>query len=196
MIVTAVQPVGAQSYAAAQNGYAVPAMLVSNPLTSRSRVGRHGDRGFADWGYAYDPYFYPDSHAFEPSVMVIVVPTQQAQQAQPSPAPTPAPPKELAQAKVDEYHWPSSAGGSSGTYSIVTNDGQVQLAAWVWVQGDALCYSTPEHNAGRVLIDSIDPQATRQRNAGQQLPWLPSNTATELSLGVAVHQNTGRNSRG
>jgi hypothetical protein len=39
----------------------------------------------------------------------------------------------------------------------------------VWVQDDALCYVTPDGSESCMPIDSIDRQATLQRNAEKQL---------------------------
>jgi hypothetical protein len=45
----------------------------------------------------------------------------------------------------------------------------------VWGQDDAVCYATPDGGQGRMLIDSIDRKATRQRNAEKQPNfWLPA----------------------
>jgi hypothetical protein len=164
-------------------GYAVPTLVISNPLrwgqSSGSPAGRHGDSGYHDWGYASDPFFYPENYGDAyPVLTSAIVAMPVMQKADAPPPPTPARPQML------EYHWPSSDSGSSATtYSIVSKDGRVLLAAAVWVKDNALCYYTPDHSTGRIRIDSIDRQATRQRNGQQQLNlWLPPERQTDLSL--------------
>jgi hypothetical protein len=160
----------------------VPALVTSNPRRwgLRAPVGRHGDRRFGDWGYAPDPYFYPEeyeqTYPVPPSITVVTASIQQAA-TPPQPRPAPAP------SEMREYHWPSSGSGSSATtYSIVGKDGRVQFVTAVWVQGNAVCYYRPDHSTGRMPLDSIDRQATRQRNAEQQLLWLPRESQADSYL--------------
>jgi hypothetical protein len=152
------------------------------PCADKPELCHHGDSGFPDWGYASDPAFYPDnygdSYTVLPSAFVAIPVIQQAD----------APPQPTASAPVRsemrEYHWPSSGSDSSATtFSFVSKDGRVQSATAVWVQGNALFYYTPDHSTGRILIDSIDREATRQLNAGKHLNlWLPPERQTDLSL--------------
>jgi hypothetical protein len=170
-----------------QVGDAVPTFVISSPLRwgLRSPVGRHGDKGFRDWGYAPDPYFYPEDYynvyPLLPSFIVVTTVIQQAD----------APPQRTlpqARSEMSEYHWPPSGSGSSATtYSIVSKDGRVQFATAVWVQGSALCYYRPDHSTGRMPVDSIDIQATRQRNAEQQLLWLPLENQTASYTSSSRH---------
>ena len=152
-------------------GNVVPALVISNPRRWFQPPGspsRHGD-GFPDSGYAADP-FYPETddypYPLRPSAIVAVPVIQTAD--------TPPPPP-TAESYMREYHWPSSGSGSSAaTYSIVSKNGKVLLAAAVWVHDNVLSYYTPDHNTGRIPVDSIDRQTTRQRNAEQQIVlWLP-----------------------
>jgi hypothetical protein len=161
---------------------AAPAMVISNPRRwgLRGSRGRHGDRAFGDWGYAPDPYFYPeeydDLYPVPPTFIVVTTLTRQADApAQATPAP--------AKSEMREYNWPSSGSDSSKTtYSIVSRDGQVEFATAVWVQGNEIGYYRPDHSTGRMTVDSIDSQATRQRNAEQKLLWLPSESQTDSYL--------------
>lgn len=152
------------------------------PCADKPELCHHGDSGFPDWGYASDPAFYPYnygvSHTVLPSAIVAmpVVP-----QADTPPQPTASAP---ARSEMREYHWPSSGSDSSATtFSLVAKEGRVQSATAVWVQGNALCYYTPHHSTGRMLVDSIDREATRQLNAEKQLNlWLPPERQTDLAL--------------
>jgi hypothetical protein len=154
-------------------GNVVPALVISNPRRWFQPPGspsRHGD-GFPDSGYASDPFFYPetydDAYPVGPSAIVAVPVILNAD--------TPPPPPPTPESDMRDYHWPSSGGRSSATtYSIVSKDGKVLFAAAVWIQDNVLSYYTPDHNTGRIPIGSIDRQATRQRNAEQQIIlWLP-----------------------
>jgi len=126
--------------------------------------GRNGDKGFGYWGYACDP-LYADNNGNgypAPSVTVAIPPVVAALPARPPDRPI--------RPEVHEYNWPSSPSDSSAaSFSIVSKDGRVQSAIAVWVQDDALCYVTPDGSESRMPIDSIDRQATRQRNAETQL---------------------------
>ena len=80
------------------------------------------------------------------------------------------PPEPSIRPEVQEYNWPSAPSDSNAaSFSIVSKDGQVQSATAVWVQDDTLCYVTPDGSESRMPIDSIDRQATGQRNAEKQL---------------------------
>ena len=154
------------------------------PCADNPELCHHGDSGFPDWGYASDPAFYPDnygdSYTALPSAIVAIPAIQQAD-APPQPTPASAP----VRSEMREYHWPSSDSedSSATTFSLVSKDGRVQSATAVWVQGNALCYYTPDQSTGRMLIDSIDREATRQFNAGKHLSlWLPPEHQTDLSL--------------
>lgn len=154
------------------------------PCADTPELCHHGDSRFPDWGYASDPAFYPDnygdSYAVLPSAIVAMPAIQQAD-ALPQPTPASAP----ARSEMREYHWPSSnsENSSATTFSLVSKDGRVQSAIAVWVQGNALCYYTPDQSTGRMPIDSIDREATRQLNAGKHLNlWLPLERQTDLSL--------------
>ncbi len=166
-------------------GDAVPVLAVSNPRRwgLRRSAGRHGDTGFGDWGYVPDPYFYPegdaDPYPVLPGIIVLIPVIQKAE--------TPPPPPATARPEIHEFHGPSSSSSSGTTYSIVSKDGRVQRAALVWVEGDALGYYAPDHSTGLAPIDSLDLQATRQRNAGQQLPWLPAQSQTTFCLNADAH---------
>ncbi len=122
--------------------------------------------------YACDPYYAGNSAR---SVM-IAMPWFVAP---PAPAPPP-PPQPTVRSEVREYHWPSSGSDSSAaTFSIFSKDGQPQSAVMVWVEDDALCYVTSGGSQGRMPIDSIDRQATHQRNAEKRLNfWLPDESST------------------
>lgn len=165
-----------------QIGRSVPALAISNPRRwgLRSPVGRHGDRGFGDWGYASDPYFYPDDYAeadwVRPSITVIATAIQQSDA---PPQPSPAPPR----SEMHEYEWPpADSAARPTTYLIVCKDGRVQVATAVWVQGDTLWFYTPDHSTGRLPLDFVDNRTTRQRNGEQQLHWLPSDNQTDSYL--------------
>jgi len=131
--------------------------------------GRNGDKSFPSWGYACDP-FYAGNYGGDHSAPSVTIAIPQAV------APAPPPPAPPVRPEVREYHWPSSGSHSSGaTFSIVSKDGRVQSAAMVWVQDNTLCYLAPGGSQGRMPIDSIDRQATRQRNAEKHLNfWLPA----------------------
>ena len=154
------------------------------PCADTPELCHHGGSRFPDSGYASDPAFYPDnygdSYAVLPSAIVAMPAIQQAD-ALPQPTPASAP----ARSEMREYHWPSSdsENSSATTFSLVSTDGRVQSAIAVWVQGNALCYYTPDQSTGRMPIDSIDREATRQLNAGKHLNlWLPPERQTDLSL--------------
>jgi len=149
-------------------GGAVPVRGTSNSIWSPDppcgrRADGHGDNGYAYWG-ACDPLYagnYGGDYA-SPSVSVAI-----PQVVAPPLAAVPSPP---VRPEVHEYHWPSSPSDSSATtFSIVSKDGRVQSASAVWVQDDALGYVTPDGSESRMPMDSIDRQATRQRNAEKQL---------------------------
>jgi len=153
------------------------------PCADKPELCHHGDSGFPDWGYASDPAFYPDNYGDSYTVLpsaIVAIPV--IQQAYAPPQPTASAP---ARSEMREYHWPSSGSedSSATTFSLVSKDGRVQSATAVWVQGNALCYYTPDQSTGRMLIDSIDRESTRQLNAGKQLNfWLPPERQTDLSL--------------
>jgi hypothetical protein len=154
------------------------------PCTDLPEVCHHGDSNFPDWGYASDPAFYPNNKRVAHPLLsraIVTIPVI----LQPN-APAPPTPATL-RSEVHEYTWQSSASDSSATtFSIVSKDGRVRLAVAVWLQGDALCYYAPDHSTGRIPLDSIDREATRQRNAEQQLSLsLPPNHETDLSLTAA-----------
>ena len=133
------------------------------PCDRPAQAGRHGDKGFPYWGYACDP-----SYAGPAPSVTVAIPQVAAPPVPPPPAPTIRP-------EVREYNWPSfSSDSSATTFSIISKDGRVQSASMVWVQDDAVCYATPDGGQDRMPIDSIDRKATRQRNADQQLNWLPA----------------------
>jgi hypothetical protein len=124
-----------------------------------------GDNGYPSWGHACDPlYAGNNGNGYLAPSVTVAIPQVVA-------APPPARPSEPPiRPEVHEYHWPSSHSDSSATaFSIVSKDGRVQSATAVWVQDDALCYVTPDGSESRMPIDSIDRQATRQRNAEKQL---------------------------
>ena len=160
---------------------AVPAVVNPNVswwgYPSRGwRAGRHGDMGFHDSGYASDPFYYRDDYPAQPDFGVVIVVKPPVE---PSPK-LPDPPPPPIRSEMREYHWPSSGNDSSAiTFSIVCKDGRVQSATAVWVQGDTLSYIRPDGGIGRMPIDSIDREGTRQRNAEKQLRFhLPAeNTA-------------------
>lgn len=152
------------------------------PCVVNPELCHHGKSGFPDWGYASDPAFYPanygDSYTGLPSAIVSVPVIQQTDAPR---QPTPA----SVQSEMREYHWPSldSEHSSATTFSLVSKDGRVQSATAVLVQGNALCYYTPDQSTGRMRIDSIDREATQQLNAGKHLSlWLPPERQTDLSL--------------
>jgi hypothetical protein len=134
----------------------------------------NGYGGYAsDYGYGgvFDPFYadrYVDSAPAPQAGVVVLMPQVEL----PPPPPPPPPP---IQPETREYQWPASASDSSATtFSIVSKDGQVQLATAVWVQDNALCYFTPDGRKGRIQIGSVDRQSTRQRNAENHLNlWLP-----------------------
>ena len=155
----------------------VPEWAYRDPCVETPEVCTHGSSGFPDWGYASDPAFYPNTsrglYPVLPSAVVAVPVIQQAYTPAPPASPSPAP--AVARSEMREYHWPSAASDASAkTYSIVSKDGHVQSATAVWVQDNAVCYYTPDRSTGRMPIDSIDLEATHQRNADKQLNlWLP-----------------------
>ena len=122
------------------------------------------DKGFGYWGYACDPLYADNNGNGYPAPSVTVAIPQVV-------AALPARPPELPiRPEVHEYNWPSSPSDSSAaSFSIVSKDGRVQSATAVWVQDDTLRYVTPDGSESRMPIDSIDRQATRQRNAEKQL---------------------------
>lgn len=168
-------------------GDTVPILLIADSGRWGPSIypgARHGDTGYPDWGYASDPYFYPgkypDPYSLPPGPSVAMPVIQKAAESSP-PIPTPAPPKP----EMHEYHWPSSSSDSNSTtaYSIVSKDGRVLLAAAVWIEGSTLCYYTPDHTTGRILIDSIDRQETHRRNLQQKLNLrLPPEHRPDLSV--------------
>jgi hypothetical protein len=100
--------------------------------------------------------------------MIIVMPQLQMPE-QPAPPPTPIRPE------TREYNWPESATSpAASTFSIVSNDRREQPAVAVWAQDHSLCYIAPNGTSGRTPIESIDREATIQRNAEKNLRlWLP-----------------------
>jgi hypothetical protein len=132
--------------------------------------GHPADTGFPSWGYASDPFYggnHGNNSSAQPSIVVlipqVVAPSQ--------PAPVAAPPQPV-RSETAEYHWPSSGGDSSAdTFAIVSKDGRVQSSTAVWMQDDALCYIASD-GSGRIPIDLIDREATRQRNTATQLNLL------------------------
>ena len=158
------------------------------PCTDMPELCHHGHSNFPDWGYASDPAFYPDHNLDAYQVLpsaVVTIPVIRQPNAPAPPTFTPAPPTPApSRSELRQYSWHSSERDSSATtFSIVSNDGWVQLAAAVWVQGNALCYYGPDHSTGRIPLDSIDREATRQRNAAKQLSLsLPPTHETDLSL--------------
>ena len=127
-------------------------------------AGRNGDKGFGYWGYACDPFYAGNNSNGYPAPSVTVAIPQIVADL------TPRPPEPQIRPEIHEYHWPSSPSDSSAaSFSIVSKDGRVQSAIALWVQDDALHYVTPDGSESRMPIDSIDRQATRQRNAEKQL---------------------------
>jgi hypothetical protein len=134
-----------------------------NPSCGRP-AGRNGDKGFGYWGYACDPLYANNNVNGYPAPSVTVAIPQVV-------AALPArPPEPPIRPEVHEYNWPSSPSDSSAaSFSIVSKDGRVQSAIAVWAQDDTLCYVTPDGSESRMPIDSIDRQATLQRNVEKQL---------------------------
>jgi hypothetical protein len=140
-----------------------------------NRWGNSGSNyGYAGYGpdygydYAFDPFYanrdVEPNPAPQPGLVVLMPQVE----ALPPPPPPPIRPE------TREYTWPAAETDSSATFSIVSKDGQVQSATAVWVQDQTLCFFTPDGNKGRMAIESVDRQATRQRNAEKQLSlWLP-----------------------
>ena len=126
-------------------------------------TGRNGDNGFGYWGYACDPFYGNNGNGYPAPSVTVAIPHVVAA----LPARPPEPP---IRPEVHEYNWPSSPSDSSAaSFSIVSKDGGVQSATAVWVEDDALRYVKPDGSESRMPIDSIDRQATRQRNAEKQL---------------------------
>ena len=134
------------------------------PCDRQAQALRNGER-FPYWGYACDPFYAGNnsSGSRAPS-MTVTIPQVVA-----TAAPPPAPASPI-RPELREYHWPSSGSDSNATtFSIVAKDGETHSATMVWVQDNALCYATPDGSQRRMPIDSIDLEATRQRNAEKQL---------------------------
>lgn len=110
---------GSVSVLRAGDAVPAPAIVITNPSRwgLAPRTGRNGDKGYGVWGYAPDPYFYPEEYAERyaliPNLVVVPPVTQPAPPQQPPPpAAAPAAP---VHSDIREYHWPASATNSSGT---------------------------------------------------------------------------------
>ena len=172
------------SWAGGNGDSRTPDWAYRPPCTERADLCRHGDTHFSESGYASDPAFYPEAHddvyAVLPSSIVTVPVMQQA-----APPPTTPAPR---QSEISEYIWRSSSDDSHTTsFFIVAKDGLVQSALAVWVQGKALCYYAPDGSTGRMPIDSIDVETTRQRSAGHW-PSFGCFSATTYSIASSSGQ--------
>src|SRR5207249_5074347 len=124
-------------------------------------------------GYSsyFDPFYggdyagyYGNGNQGKPSPGIIVLMPQVELPEPPAPPPPPIRPQ------IREYQWPASSDDSAAaSFTIVSKDQRVQSAVAVWVQDKFVCYFAPDGSSGRMPIDSIDREATRQRNAEKQL---------------------------
>jgi len=92
--------------------------------------------------------------------------------APPVPEPFPPPPPDRpARMVIHEYSWPAAAPPYGRAFTIVLKDGRVMRAAAVWRTDDALNFTGADGGGGRLMLNSIDIEATRTLNAQAGLVW-------------------------
>jgi len=75
------------------------------------------------------------------------------------------PPPPPATPVVHEYSWPESSGDGGKAFAIISKNGTVQPAIAVWVQGDRLCFITPDGISRQLPLDEVDRQSTTRINS-------------------------------
>ena len=84
----------------------------------------------------------------------------------------PPPPPEPARPVLHEYHWSQAEGDSAAAFSLVLNGGEVRRAIAVWMQGEFVSYIAPDGNSGRIRVNALNREVTRQLNAEKHLKLL------------------------
>jgi hypothetical protein len=142
--------------------------LAPSPIVPAQR----GFRGFRN-GFGYGlPFLWADGEEYPeqgPPRLMWVVP----QQAQPAPKP-PEPPKLVVHDYTKEFG-PETPGDTRTTFSIVGSDRTIRSAIAVWVQHDTLSYIAPDGGQGKLPMESVNREQTKQVNAEKGLTlWLPA----------------------
>jgi hypothetical protein len=146
----------------------VPTVGATRPPNPGGRFSRSS--AFVPSGFPL--YFGGSDYGYPPPSNVIIV-----EQTPPQTIVQPAP-VENVQAVIHEYQpgapVPPAAVEEQPAFAIVLKDGSVLSAAAVSVKDDVLHYVDPDGQHGRLLLNSIDRQATqkenRQRNLELRIP--------------------------
>ena len=134
-------------------------------------------RGFNGYGYPFGGYplgvsygdapEYADGAPQPGGTIIVLVPQFEAPVLPPPPPIRP---------QIHEYNWPAPGGDAMpARFSIVSKDHNVESAVAVWVQDGVVHYVTPDGRDHQMKVQSVDREATRQRNAQKGLSlWLPA----------------------